>query len=179
MEIHTKISTTAEIVIRPFSTQASDSSSISTLWHLIFPLWPIAHNHLRNILHHPLLASQGRHFIASLNDEDGNGSEKTVGFVLAYMGDEGMKGYVSVIGVLEEMRGWGVGSGLLLRACEALRGAAKEKGTELKNLGIGSETPRFWPGMPGEFAVGVGRWFEERGMSSNLVNFPVTWVSLW
>ena len=39
----------------------------------------------------------------------------------------------------------------------------KEEGREIEIV-IGSETPRFWPGLPVEFGENVKAWFGKRGM---------------
>ena len=110
-----------------------------------------------------------------------------MGFILAYLGDEGgKKGFISAVGVLPQYRGKGVGSALLERGVEALRGEGgkgsggakgdwrgEEEGNEEMNVVIGSETPRFWPGLPTTFGGGVGVWFGKRGMS-----VPISFSSL-
>ncbi|KAG4427415.1 hypothetical protein IFR05_017101, partial [Cadophora sp. M221] len=52
-----------------------------------------------------------------------------------------------------------------------LKKAAKENGGELKSLVIGSETPRFWPGLPVTFGESVEAWFGKRGFKKS--NGPV------
>ncbi|KAH7311077.1 hypothetical protein BKA65DRAFT_601100 [Rhexocercosporidium sp. MPI-PUGE-AT-0058] len=160
--------------IRPFTDSTSDLDSVYEMWNAIFPTWRISHTHLSNILHHPFLASQGRHFISETVPGKGDGTEdvnqketKVNGFVFSYLGDDGVKGYVSAIGVLEGSRGKGVGGLLVERAVVELKAAAREKGGELKSLVVGSETPRFWPGLPVEFGGEVGGWFERRGFKKS------------
>ncbi|KAH6718358.1 hypothetical protein BKA61DRAFT_732648 [Leptodontidium sp. MPI-SDFR-AT-0119] len=186
---HTTTSTTMSptgLSIRPFtpsiSTSNSDFETVYNLWNATFPTWPIPRTHLWNILYHPLLARQGRHFVAEIRSgagtESGDRNEKgqerkPIGFVLAYLGDESTKGYISALGVREEARGRGVGGELLERAVVELKRAASEKGCELKSLVLGSDTPRFWPGLPTDFGegIGVGGWFGRRGFKK--LNGPV------
>lgn len=165
-----QLGTEGSVSVRPLTVSEEDFQSVWILWSELFPEWPIEEALLRTILGHPFLARQGRHFISTTTTTTTTSSNETTptGFILTYLGDggEGKKGFVSVVGVLPQYRGRGVGGKLLERGVGALRGAAgegKEEGREIEIV-IGSETPRFWPGLPVEFGENVKAWFGKRGM---------------
>ncbi|KAH7372106.1 hypothetical protein BKA64DRAFT_728857 [Cadophora sp. MPI-SDFR-AT-0126] len=183
-------STETSIFIKPFDADSeSDFTFLYSLWTEVFPDWPIDQDLLGKILRHPFLSALGRHFIAfesplSLDPASASASTtiskvdsttnpnadwdslKAVGFILAYLGDGGKKGYISALGVLPQYRGKGVGSKLLERGLVGLKSAGAageelhgdtESGEGMKIV-IGSEMPRFWPGLPIGFVEGGGDW---------------------
>ncbi|KAL3424922.1 beta-N-acetylglucosaminidase [Phlyctema vagabunda] len=102
------------------------------LYNEIFPKWPMDLQKMKRFLVHPT----GHHFI----------HEK--GFCLAFLtGAE--HGRITCIGVAEESRGKGIGTALIKRAQEHIRGVTFMAGREkLLSFEIGSIFPRFWPGVP-------------------------------
>ncbi|KAK0105035.1 hypothetical protein ONS95_004597 [Cadophora gregata] len=188
------------ISIKPLTSSAEDLNTLSTLWSQIFPQWPIEDDLLGTIIRHPLFEGQGRHFLAFENQfqsqsqfqPSNSPEEKPVGFILTYLslGNEDgktktKKRYISAIGVLPTHRERGVGGALLKRGVGALRGGVGERDGDGDGHGdgdgegemekikivIGSETPRFWPGLPVEFTLGegesVGVWLGRRGFNKS------------
>lgn len=129
-----------------FTTSDQDFENLWSMWQTIFPKWPIERERLQKIMYH----LPGLHYI----------HEK--GFCLSYL--SGSNGKIAAVGVLPDYRGKGLGTAFLKIAQEGLREAAHtNEGGELKTLEIGSQTPRFWPGVPIDFPQEVKDFFIHRG----------------
>ncbi|KAF4972987.1 hypothetical protein FZEAL_9447 [Fusarium zealandicum] len=133
--------------IRDLARSNEDFEQIWQMWHTIFPKWPVERQRLQKLLQ--LLP--GHHYI---HDK---------GFCLSFL-EGGSHGKLAAVGVLPEYRRKGLGSAFVKRARDGLKDAARANGEEeLKSLEIGSQTPRFWPQMPTDFAPEVKDFFLNRG----------------
>lgn len=128
--------------IRLFDGSELDINHILTLWQKIFPSWAIERERLARIL----AKKSGQHFV---HDS---------GFCLSFVG--GGLAKISIIGVLPEHQGKGIGTGLINKAVYELKLTA----TDPLPLGIGSSFPRLWPGVPTSMAPKDKDFFLHRGM---------------
>ena len=139
--------TTGDFIIRNYTKSDEDLEQIWQMWQTIFPKWPIERERLRKILHF----LPDHHYI---HDK---------GFCLSFLTD-GSQGKIAAVGVLPEYRGKGLGTAFIEKAQTELRNTARtDRRGELKSLGIGSQTPRFWPQMPIDFPLEVKEFFRHRG----------------
>lgn len=136
------------------NTSEDQITHLWTLWHEIFPAWPVNRGHLAAMVS----KVPGVHLI---HDK---------GFSLAYYqktGDGGLDGMISVVGVLESYRGKGLGTALINRTRKELN-ARSETGKPV-SFGIRSSFPRFWPGVPVNFAPKDRDFFIHRGRMATLI----------
>ncbi|KAH8682960.1 glycoside hydrolase superfamily [Tricladium varicosporioides] len=133
--------------IREFTKTATDVNKIWYMWQEIFPKWKIERLRLEKLLYQ----DTGYHLI---HDK---------GFCISYLVEPG-HGKLSVIGVLPNARGKGIGTALVRKARHQLRIAAISAGSpDLISFGIGSVFPRFWPGVPIDFPQSTKDFFLHRG----------------
>jgi beta-N-acetylhexosaminidase len=148
----------SESTIRQFDGLKSDIDHIWVLWNKIFPKWNIGRDRLEKILCRGL--ENGRHFVHNS------------GFCLSFF--SGGQAKISIIGVLPEHRGKGIGTSLINRAVHEL----KLNATDPLPLSIGSNFPRLWPGVPTDFSAEAKDFFRHRGIfllsssRSSIANHP-------
>ncbi|KAL4926251.1 putative beta-N-acetylglucosaminidase [Aspergillus undulatus] len=121
-----------------------DIPSISQLWIVSFPAYPLSQEHLATLIAH----QNGHHYIARIPGEG-----KTIGFVLAYTTKNPRQdpnseivptsGYLAVLAVHPHYRGRGIGTALVNETKSWFKMAF-----EPCKLEVGSGIPRFWPGVP-------------------------------
>jgi len=141
--------------IRLLTSSDEDCKTLWALYQEVFSKWPISLQRLTKILRN----GAGKHYI---HDK---------GFCMSFLLD-GRHGKISTIGVLPGYRGKGLGTALVTRAQEELRVDAFTVGMgELKDFGIGSVFPRFWPGVPIDFPEVDKDFFLHRGKHSSMANF--------
>ena len=147
--------TSSQSSIRLFKGSEVEIDHIWELWNKIFLTWTIERERLAKILSlDPQIPQSGHHFL-----EDR-------GFCLSFV--SGGKAKISVVGVLPEHRAKGIGTSLVNRAvCEL-----KVTTTGPLSLSIGSDFPRFWPGVPGNFPQEAKNFFLHRGNSYHLSVLP-------
>ncbi|KAH6684545.1 putative beta-N-acetylglucosaminidase [Halenospora varia] len=133
--------------IKEFTRTAADVDKIWYMWQEIFPKWKIERLRLEKLLYQ----ETGHHLI---HDK---------GFCISFL-VEPSHGKLSVIGVLPNARGKGVGTALVRKARQQLRSAAISDGSpDLMGFGIGSVFPRFWPGVPIDLPQPTKDFFLHRG----------------
>ncbi|RDW59792.1 hypothetical protein BP6252_12879 [Coleophoma cylindrospora] len=137
--------------VRIFDGSEKDITFVYDLYNKLFPQWAINRDLLTKLLNHP----SGQHFVHEH------------GFCIAYLTNSG-HGKITCVGVAEGHRNQGIGTELVTRAQEQLRGVAYMVGLgDLKSLGIGSVFPRFWPGVPIDFPQEVKEFFAHRGFQKH------------
>jgi beta-N-acetylhexosaminidase len=132
----------SESFIRLFDGSERETDHIWRLWKTIFPSWFIGRERLARIL----TDKSGRHFVHD------------VGFFLSFV--SGGQAKIATIGVLPENRGKGIGTTLINKAIYELKLTASDSLT----LGIGSQFPRLWPGVPVSMATKEKDFFLHRGI---------------
>jgi beta-N-acetylhexosaminidase len=141
--------------IRQITSSDEDCKKLWTLYQEIFPKWPIDLQRLTKILRN----GAGKHWI---HDK---------GFCISFLVD-GRHGRISTVGVLAEYRGRGLGTALVTKAQEELRVGAHMVGVgEMKDFGIGSVFPRFWPAVPIDFPNADKDFFLHRGKHIHLTSY--------
>ena len=135
--------------IRPFTNSEEDIDKLWSLWHVVFPKWPIERPRLSKLLG----AKNGLHY---LHDK---------GFCISYLMD-GPQGKIAAVGVLPNFRRRGLGTSLINKARIELQDPAHTTDVrDSTSCEIGSDFPRFWPQVPIDFAQADKDFFLHRGIS--------------
>jgi len=135
--------------IRPFTNSEEDIDKLWSLWHVVFPKWPIERPRLSKLLG----AKNGLHY---LHDK---------GFCISYLMD-GPQGKIAAVGVLPNFRRRGLGTSLINKARIELQDPAHTTDVrDSTSCEIGSDFPRFWPQVPTDFTQADKDFFLHRGIS--------------
>lgn len=144
--------TQSTITVAPFDA-ANDLEQLATVWNAALPTYPLPMERLRTLV----VRDTGYHYVARTGPT-------VVGFCLAYTSENQGKtsGYIAVLAVDPKHQGQGIGTSLLAETRANLRNKLG-----LNKLVLGSNFPRFWPGIPKDLPSQIQDFFVHRGFRLN------------
>lgn len=130
-----------------------DLEDMVSIWNAALPSYALPADSLRALIS----SSNQQHFVARVES-------RVVGFCLAYLNAFGPPTpvHIAAVAVLPEHQGRGIGSALLTEARSHFRSHFSTN-----SLKLGSNFPRFWPGIPRELSAKVQDFFVHRGFRLN------------
>lgn len=142
----------SSITVAPFDT-ANDLEQLATVWDAALPTYPLSMERLRTLV----VRDTGYHYVARIGSA-------VVGFCLAYTSENQGKtsGYIAVLAVDPRHQGQGIGTSLLAETRANFRNKLG-----LNKLVLGSNFPRFWPGIPEDLPSQIQDFFIHRGFRLN------------
>ncbi|KAI9371897.1 acyl-CoA N-acyltransferase [Aspergillus egyptiacus] len=126
-----------------------DLPEVARVWNVALPCYPLPADSLQKLLPKP----NAHHLVARLDSE-------IVGFCLSYTAPRlsTTSGYLAVLAVDPQWQGQGVGSTLVAETITWFRSEFPQGRVEL-----GSNAPRFFPGVPTDLPPNVLEFFAHRG----------------